>query len=85
MKRRSGNQNGFVLVTVILALLLISVLGIAIIRITTSTFKMTKIDSKSQSAYYIAESGINKAVDEIGKKAEDLSDKDLSKKVFLKN
>lgn len=42
-----------------------SILGVAILGITGSNFKMAKIDSRSQSAYYIAEAGINYMIDEI--------------------
>lgn len=71
IKRRVKNQKGFALITTLLALALISTLGLAVIGVTTSTFKMTKIDSRSQSAYYIAEAGANYMIDKINKEAEE--------------
>lgn len=58
-------QKGFALLTVILSTVLMLILGFTIIWVTTSNFKMTKIDSLSQSAYYIAEAGINYMIDKI--------------------
>lgn len=83
MKNSLKEQNGFALITVVLALVLISILGITIIGVTTSTFKMAKMDSKSQSAYYIAEAGINKAIDDIRQKVNNLSEEVLSHEDFF--
>lgn len=68
-------QKGFVLITTIFALALISVLGVGIIGVTTSNLNMVKIDSRSQSAYYVAEAGANHMVDEINMKVQENSDK----------
>lgn len=68
-----GNKSGFTMIVAVLALMLITILGFAITGITMSHLKMTKVDSRSQSAYYIAEAGINYMVDKINSevKAED--------------
>ena len=65
MKKILGKQQGFALVATILGVAIISVFGIAIMGVTTSNFKMTKTDGRSQSAYYIAEAGVNYIVDQI--------------------
>lgn len=65
MKRALKKQPGFALVMTILSLLIISILGLAIIEVTTSNFKMVKLDSSTQSAYYIAEAGVNYMIDSI--------------------
>jgi len=67
VKKILKNQTGFALVATLLGLALVSILGIAIINATSSNLKQTKLDSQSQSTYYIAESGIHYAVDEIYK------------------
>lgn len=65
MKNLLKEKRGFILITTILALALMSILGIAIMGVASSNFKMGKIDSRSQSAYYIAESGVNYIIDKI--------------------
>lgn len=70
MKGIVEEQKGFVLVTIVLGLALISILGLAIIGVTTSDFKMTKIDARNQSAYYIAEAGANYIIDRINEDAQ---------------
>lgn len=65
MKKIIGNPEGFTLIIVTLVLALVSILGFAIMGVAMSNFNMTKIDSKSQSAYYIAEAGINYVIDDI--------------------
>lgn len=70
MKSVLKEQKGFALIIVIIGLALMSILGFAIIGVTASNFKMSKIDSRSQSAYYIAEAGLNKVMNDISKLAE---------------
>lgn len=65
MRKLSKGKKGFTLVIILLGLSLMSILGLVIIGVTTSNFKMAKLDSRSQSAYYIAEAGINYMIDEI--------------------
>lgn len=59
------NKKGFALITTLLGLALISTLGLAIMWVTSSNFNIVSINSKSQSAYYIAEAGANYIVNKI--------------------
>lgn len=85
MKNKEENRKGFTLIIVLIGLSLISILGFAIIGVTTSTFKMTKIDSESQSAYYIAEAGINYMVDKVNKEVEKNGSKYKTNSEFFRN
>lgn len=53
------------LIITLLGLVIMSVLGLSIISIATSNYKITKVDSRSQGAYYIAEAGVNYMIDHI--------------------
>lgn len=64
IKRRVKEKKGFALIITLLSLALISILGLVLMRVATSNFKMTKIDSRSQGAYYIAEAGISYMIDQ---------------------
>jgi type II secretory pathway component PulK len=70
LKKISKEQKGFAFIITILCLALMSILGFAIIGVTTSNFKMAKVDSRSQSSYYIAEAGANYMVDKINTEVE---------------
>lgn len=65
MNQTLRKQNGFALLITVLGLAVISILGLAIMGVTASNLKMTKIDSRKQSTYYIAEAGINYVIDNI--------------------
>ena len=84
MKHILKENNGFVLAVTMLLFGLISILGFGIIGVSVSNLKSTMVSSISQSAYYIAEAGANKAVDQIGSKVEELSNKVLSHDEFFK-
>ncbi len=71
MKVVGKNREGFTLIITILALVILFILGFSILGVSTSNYKMTKIDSKSQSAYYIAEAGINYMTDKINKEIQE--------------
>lgn len=74
MKKIFKQDKGIALITTIIGLALMTILGFAIIGATTSNLRMTKIDSRSQSAYYIAEAGINYMIDKINTEIEDISE-----------
>lgn len=84
MKRSIKNKKGFALITTLFTLVLMSILGLTILGATVSSFKMVKVDSRSQGAYYIAEAGVNQIIDDIGKKVDELSEKILSHEDFFK-
>jgi competence protein ComGC len=71
MKRIIKEQKGFALVITLLGLLVMSILGVTIIGVTTSNYNLTKIDSRSQSTYYIAEAGANYIIDKINKEVQE--------------
>ena len=62
-KKWFRNEKGFALTFVMLVLVVVSILGLAVVGMSTSAFRMTRIDSDSESAYYIAEAGINYTID----------------------
>ena len=80
--RKFQNENGFTLVLTIIALSIMSILGLSIIGVTVSNFKMVKIDSRNQNAYYIAEAGANYIIDQINTKAENYSGSKTSEEFF---
>lgn len=84
MKKSIKNKKGFALITALFTLVLMSILGLTILGAAVSSFKMVKVDSKSQGAYYIAEAGVNQIIDDIGKKVDELSEKILSHEDFFK-
>jgi Tfp pilus assembly protein PilX len=53
-----NNEEGNALIIVLLAVVVISVLGLSMMSVSTSNFKMSTGERNYQSAYYIAESGI---------------------------
>lgn len=71
MKRIIKEQKGFALVITLLGLLVMSILGVTIIGVTTSNYNLTKIDSRSQSTYYIAEAGANYIIDRINREVQE--------------
>lgn len=60
-------REGFALITVALALSLLSIFALVLINASSSNYKMANHDSRNQSAYYIAEAGANKLVSEISR------------------
>lgn len=72
------------LVTVVMLLLLFSVLGMSLLALTMNSVTQSSGEVKSQSAYYIAESGATLKLKEIEQTATALSaDKSLNKAAFL--
>lgn len=65
MKKLLKGQGGFAFIVTIIGLAIMSILGIAIITNVTANYKVGRVDSRSQSAYYIAEAGINYTLDKI--------------------
>ncbi|WP_026475850.1 PilX N-terminal domain-containing pilus assembly protein [Alkaliphilus transvaalensis] len=74
IKGMINNNRGSSLPLVLVVLVVVSVLGMTLIGIATSTFKMTRIDGDVQSAYYIAEAGITTTLDLINVKVDHLYD-----------
>jgi len=85
LKKISKEQKGFAFIITILCLALMSILGFAIIGVTTSNFKMAKVDSRSQSSYYIAEAGANYMVDKINTEVEKNGSKYKTNSEFFQN
>ncbi|HCX64466.1 MAG TPA: hypothetical protein DHN33_04560, partial [Eubacteriaceae bacterium] len=70
MKRMQdkNNNKGYSIVMVVIILGIISILGMTIASVTSTEHGLTRRDSKRQSAYYIAESGINLKINDFRKK-----------------
>lgn len=67
-KYKGKKENGFALVTVLIVFAVVSMLGTTILSVVTSEHKFTNLDSRHQSAYYVAESGINLMLSTINNK-----------------
>ncbi|MCC3356543.1 pilus assembly PilX N-terminal domain-containing protein [Bacillus sp. REN16] len=63
------NEKGIALYVVLMVLVIISVLGLGIMGLTLNNAKMSSNEHNQQSAYYIAEAGATKALNEISKQA----------------
>jgi Tfp pilus assembly protein PilX len=73
LNRILDNHNkGFAMILVLILLVVVSILGIAIVHVAGPNFKITKKDGDIQSAFYIAEAGINNTVDLINTKVNEL-------------
>lgn len=59
------DEKGVTLVATLIILIVVTIFGATIMGVTTANFRMAKLDSKSQSAYYIAEAGVHYIVDRI--------------------
>ncbi|MDE0583197.1 pilus assembly PilX N-terminal domain-containing protein [Planococcus sp. A6] len=78
-------ESGYTMVTVVMLLLLFSILGMALLAITMNSMKQSSGEVKSQSAYYIAESGATLKLQEVEKAATDLAqDTSLSQVLFYR-
>lgn len=77
------NEKGFVLVTILMILFIVSILGIGLLSVSTSNFKQIGSERDFQAVYYIAESGINRAIYDVGKEVDDLSNESLSHEEFF--
>lgn len=76
-------EEGFVLITILMIFVIVSILGIGLLSVSTSNFRQTGSERDFQAVYYIAEAGINQAIYDIGIKVEDLSDETLSHVQFF--
>lgn len=52
------NEKGYTLIIVVLAIVVISILGLGLMRTTGTTLKQSDSERVDQSAYYIAEAGV---------------------------
>ena len=59
------NQSGYMLITVMLIITIISILGLSIMSITMNAVKTTNSERDDQSVYYIAESGLTVEMENI--------------------
>jgi formylmethanofuran dehydrogenase subunit C len=77
------NNQGSALAMVIILFAILSLLGTTILFVASSEHRFTQIDSISQSAYYIAESGINYMMSTINNKINnDLKDSSTAELFF---
>ncbi|WP_462412935.1 pilus assembly PilX N-terminal domain-containing protein [Neobacillus sp. Marseille-QA0830] len=60
-----NNEQGAALVVVLMVFIVVTILGLAILGLAASNMTMATGDRNYQSAYYIAESGINARVNDI--------------------
>lgn len=82
-KEKVGKENGSALLMVLIVFTIVSLLGITILSVATSEHRFTNIDSKSQSAYYVAESGVNYMLSTINNEIEtNFSDYSTQKQFF---
>lgn len=76
------NEQGFTLVITILAIMLISILGLSLMTTTANSKKISQSEYVDQSAYYIAEAGLTLAINTIDpkiKKAKEKAEIEFSK------
>lgn len=79
------DERGIALVMTLFALVLISIFSITIIALATSNYKMTKVDSKNQATYYIAEAGVNYIIDQINREIQEKANTYKSSVEFFKH
>ena len=53
-----NSEKGFTLVIVLMILVLLSVLGLSLLKLSSNTLKISKNERADQSVYYIAEAGV---------------------------
>ncbi|MFK4997575.1 pilus assembly PilX N-terminal domain-containing protein [Bacillus sp. N9] len=61
------NETGYSLVSVLLLIVLLSVLGVGLVTMTTTSMKITAGERSDQSAYYIAEACLTVEMAEVEK------------------
>lgn len=61
-------EKGSVMVIALLILIVMLILGMALLNVVASNFKLTGAERDFQAVYYIAEAGINRIIHDIGKK-----------------
>jgi len=68
--KKPNTQKGSALVTVLVVLVIVSLLAISLVAITSSDLRLTSVQRDYLSVYYIAESGISYALNEIKKEVD---------------
>jgi len=81
----NNEKNGSALVIVLMVLMVVSLLGMTLLTVTTSNFKMTGNERDKQASYYIAEAGINDSVYKVSQQAQGFSDQTLTHDEFFNN
>lgn len=81
----SYGQKGSALAVVLVVLMVVSLLGMTLLTVTTSNFKMTGNERDYQAVYYIAEAGINDSVHKVSEQVQDLSEQTLTHDEFFEN
>lgn len=74
VKKMNRNESGYTLIGVLAIFTIASVLAISLVMMSVSTLKASKTEVDNQSVFYIAEAGLNHAVNEIEKRIIDISD-----------
>lgn len=77
------NEQGVALVLTLLTFLVLSVLGSALMTIGVANVRLTKTTTQHESAFYIAEAGVNQSVAVLEKKAKELGALPLSHDAFF--
>ncbi|WP_338838031.1 pilus assembly PilX N-terminal domain-containing protein [Kurthia gibsonii] len=74
MRKYIKSNDGYALVIALLVITVVTVLGLGILTTTSSSKKLSEEENKDQTAYYIAEAGLNQKKEEL-KIAKDVYDK----------
>ncbi len=64
-KKQMNNHKGSSLIIVIMVLVVVSLIGMGLLSLTTTNFKLSASERDFQAVYYIAEAGINYKFDDI--------------------
>lgn len=67
MKKYLSNERGYTLIIALLAITVLTVLGLSVMAVTGASKKNVDREEKNQSAYYIAEAGLNQKKVELQK------------------
>lgn len=67
VKRYINDETGVSLLIAVMTLLVLSIIGVTLATVTFANVKLTTTDREYQSAYYIAEAGVNQTYAEIKK------------------
>lgn len=65
MRKYMKSNDGYALVIALLVITVVTVLGLGILTTTSSSKKLSEEESKDQTAYYIAEAGLNQKKEEL--------------------
>ncbi len=76
---KTRSQAGYTLVGVLFIFVLLSVLGLSITTLAVTSFQNSSKEELNQSAFYIAESGINKRMEEVVEQIKEIHKKDTIK------